>query len=45
MSDVRFERVLFYYTEWQEAYRQLQYDTREKEFEEQSWGCDEEEYI
>jgi hypothetical protein len=26
MSDVSFERVLFYYAEWQEAYRQLQYD-------------------
>ena len=34
MSDVCFERVLFYYAEWQEAY-QLQYDTRVKEFEEQ----------
>jgi len=34
MSDVRFERVLFYYAEWQEAYRQLQYDAcvvKEKE--------------
>lgn len=28
MSDVSFERVLFYYAEWQEAYRQLQCDTR-----------------
>jgi len=35
MSDLRFERVLFY-AEWQEAYRQLQYDTHEKELEEQS---------
>ena len=32
-------RVLFYYAEWQEAYRQLQYDTRVKEFEEQRWRC------
>lgn len=31
MADVRFERVLFYYAEWQEAYRQLQYDSRVKE--------------
>jgi len=31
VSDVRFERVLFYYAEWQEAYCQLQYDTRVKE--------------
>ena len=31
MSDVRFERVLFYYAEWQEAYRQLQYDASVKE--------------
>lgn len=31
MSDVRFARVLFYYAEWQDAYRQLQYDTEEKE--------------
>ncbi|XP_071581967.1 uncharacterized protein [Temnothorax nylanderi] len=30
MSDVRFERVLFYYAEWQEAYRHLQYDAREE---------------
>jgi len=30
--------VLREYAEWQEA-RQLQYDTREKELEEQSWGC------
>ena len=36
MSDVRFERILFYYAEWQEAYRRLQYDTRVKE---QPWGC------
>ena len=36
MSDVRFEKVLFYYVEWQEVYRQLQYDIREK-LEEQSW--------
>ncbi|XP_018370144.1 PREDICTED: uncharacterized protein LOC108765796 [Trachymyrmex cornetzi] len=28
---------LFYYAEWQEAYRQLQYDDREKEIEEQNW--------
>jgi len=34
---MRFERVLFYYAEWQEAYRQLQYDTCVKEFEEQRW--------
>ena len=26
MSDVRFERVLFYYAEWQAAYRELQFD-------------------
>ena len=39
MSDVRLQRVLFYYAEWQEAYCQLQYDTREKEFEDQSWEC------
>jgi len=26
MSDTRFERVLFYYAEWQDAYRELQYD-------------------
>ena len=26
MSDVRFERVLFYYAEWQDAYRELQFD-------------------
>jgi len=31
-------RILFYYAEWQEAYRKLQYDTREKALEEQSWG-------
>lgn len=31
MSDVRFARVLFYYAEWQDAYRQLQYDAEEKE--------------
>jgi len=34
MSDARFERVLFYYAEWQDAYRQLQYDAcvvKEKE--------------
>ena len=36
MSDVCFERILFYYAEWQEAYRRLQYDTRVKE---QRWGC------
>ena len=36
MSDVCFERILFYYAEWQEAYRRLQYDTRIKE---QPWGC------
>ena len=39
MSDVRLQRVLFYYAEWQEAYCQLQYDTREKEFKDQSWEC------
>jgi len=39
ISDVRFERVLFYYAEWQKAYRPLQYDTRVKEFEAQRWGC------
>jgi len=34
MSDARFARVLFYYAEWQDAYRQLQYDAcvvKEKE--------------
>jgi len=34
MSDTRFERVLFYYAKWQDAYRQLQYDAcvvKEKE--------------
>lgn len=31
MSDVRFARVLFYYAEWQEAYRQLQYYAQEEE--------------
>lgn len=36
VSDVCFERILFYYAEWQEAYRRLQYDTRVKE---QPWGC------
>jgi len=36
---MRFERVLFYYVEWQEAYRQLQYDKRVKKFKEQRWGC------
>jgi len=39
MSDVRFTKILFYYVEWQEAYHQLQYDIREKELEEQNWGC------
>jgi len=33
MSDVRFERVLFYYA-WQDAYHQLQYDTYVKKKEE-----------
>lgn len=28
MSDVSFKRVLFYYAEWQETYRELQCDTR-----------------
>jgi len=31
-------RILFYYAEWQEAYRKLQYDTHEKALEEQCWG-------
>ena len=39
MSDVRFERILFYYAEWQKTYRQLQYDIRIKELEEQHWEC------
>lgn len=30
MSDVRFERILFYYAEWQDAYRQLQYKKEER---------------
>ena len=38
MSDVRFERVLFYYAEWQEAYRQLQYDASVRETEEKKRG-------
>jgi len=39
MFDVRFEKILFYY-EWQEAYRQSQYDTKNvKKFEEQRWGA------
>jgi len=33
-SDVHFERVLFYYAEWQDAYRQLEYDVCIKEKEE-----------
>jgi len=37
ISHVRrtFRESLFYYAEWQEVYRQLQYDTHEKELEEQ----------
>lgn len=31
MSDVRFERILFYYAEWQDAYQRLQCDTSENE--------------
>jgi hypothetical protein len=27
MADVRFERILFYYAEWQDAYQQLQCET------------------
>ena len=30
MADVSFERILFYYAEWQEAYRQLQFDSGQK---------------
>lgn len=30
MSDTIFERVLFYYAEWQDAYRQLEYDVKEE---------------
>ncbi|KAL6417056.1 hypothetical protein ACFW04_013029 [Cataglyphis niger] len=29
MSNVRFERILFYYAEWQDAYQRLQYDASE----------------
>lgn len=31
MADVSFERVLFYYAEWQDAYRQLQFGFTSKE--------------
>lgn len=31
ISDVRFERILFYYAEWQDAYQRLQCDTSENE--------------
>jgi len=31
---MRFERILFYYAEWQDTYRQLQYDACIKEKEE-----------
>ena len=37
MADVRFERILFYYAEWQDAYQRLQGDmdnVKEKEEEE-----------
>ncbi|XP_071579098.1 uncharacterized protein [Temnothorax nylanderi] len=30
MSDARFERILFYYAEWQDAYRQLHYNDGER---------------
>jgi len=36
LSDVCFERLLFYYAEWQKVYHRLQYDTCVKE---QRWGC------
>jgi len=29
MCDVRFERILFYYAEWQDAYQRLQCDASE----------------
>jgi len=38
ISNARFERVLFYYAEWQNAYRQLQYDACVKEKEEKDGG-------
>jgi len=41
MSDACFERILFYYAEWQDAYRQLQYDAcvvKEKEETEDEGG-------
>ena len=31
MADISFERVLFYYAEWQDAYRQLQFGFTSKE--------------
>lgn len=31
MSNVRFERILFYYAEWQDAYQRLHCDTGERE--------------
>ena len=32
MADVSFERILFYYAEWQEAYRQLRFDSGQKKY-------------
>ena len=43
MADVHFDRILFYYAEWQDAYHRLQRDTEEKDIEKRAVEAGEEE--